>query len=130
MMIYIIVEYIIDYLLLIQTSFQVFESVVHEVKQENTIRRSKPVSTVFLLHRISEEFLGLESGCDISATINAIYTQVQWHKINEQGEVESTHACQFLKSVVFLPVCSSFQALTNRSYVKHTQPHTQDKAGT
>ena len=31
-------------------------------KQENTIRRSKPVSTVFLLHRISEEFFGPESG--------------------------------------------------------------------
>ena len=69
MMIYIIVEYIIDYLLLIQTSFQVFESVVHEANKKIQLEDQNLCLLFFLLHRISEEFFGLENGCDDVATI-------------------------------------------------------------
>ena len=68
-MIYIIVEYIIDYLLLIQTSFQVFESVVYEVNKKIQLEGRNLSLLFFLLHQISEEFFGLENGCDEVATI-------------------------------------------------------------
>ena len=75
MMIYIIVEYIIDYLLFIQESFQVLESVVQEVNKKIQLEDRNLCLLFFFCTGYRKSSLGWKMGVTILLQFkNIVYT--------------------------------------------------------